>query len=120
MRFCTVLAAFVDVPDFAPAVAGLIGIGVGVDYALLVLTRFRAALETSEPRAAIREAVETAGRSVDRLKAAEQMSVEVLQGKGDMRQTVDAVMSAEQSFQAAVAIRDKIVTAYLEVSRMAI
>lgn len=63
---------------------------------------------------------DTAGRTVDRLKQAEQLSVEVLQGKGDMRQTVDAVMSAEQSFQAAVAIRDKIVTAYLEVSRMAI
>ena len=60
----TVLADFVDVPDFAPAVAGLIGIGVGVDYALLVLTRFRAALETKEPREAIAEAVETAGRSV--------------------------------------------------------
>ena len=60
----TVLANFVNVPDFAPAVAGLIGIGVGVDYALLVLTRFRAALETKEPREAIREAVETAGRSV--------------------------------------------------------
>jgi putative drug exporter of the RND superfamily len=60
----TVLAAVVDVPDFAPAVAGLIGIGVGVDYALLVLTRFRAALETKAPREAIREAVETAGRSV--------------------------------------------------------
>jgi RND superfamily putative drug exporter len=60
----TVLAAYVDVPDFAPAVAGLIGIGVGVDYALLVLTRYRAALETKAPRDAITEAVETAGRSV--------------------------------------------------------
>ena len=59
-----VLAAVVDVPDFAPAVAGLIGIGVGVDYALLVLTRFRAGLETHPPREAIREAVQTAGRSV--------------------------------------------------------
>jgi flagellar hook-basal body complex protein FliE len=29
-------------------------------------------------------------------------------------------MSAEQTLQAAIAIRDKIVTAYLEVSRMAI
>jgi flagellar hook-basal body complex protein FliE len=37
-----------------------------------------------------------------------------------MRSVVDAVMSAEQSLQAAVAIRDKIVTAYLEISRMAI
>ena len=40
----TVLAAFVQVPEFTPAVAGLIGIGVGIDYALLVLTRFRTAL----------------------------------------------------------------------------
>ena len=59
-----VLAAVMDVPDFAPAVAGLIGIGVGVDYALLVLTRFRTALERKPPREAIAEAVETAGRSV--------------------------------------------------------
>src|SRR5215210_4938052 len=36
------LANVVDVPDWTTAVSGLIGIGVGVDYALLVLTRFRA------------------------------------------------------------------------------
>ena len=48
------------------------------------------------------------------------MSIEALQGKADTREVVDAVMSAEQSLQTAVAIRDKIVTAYLEVSRMAI
>jgi putative drug exporter of the RND superfamily len=60
-----VLAAFVDTPDFAPAVAGLIGIGVGVDYALLVLTRFRTALAGgSDVPAAVTEAVTTAGRSV--------------------------------------------------------
>jgi len=59
-----ILATVIDVPDFAPAVAGLIGIGVGVDYALLVLTRFRAALESKTPHEAIVEAVETAGRSV--------------------------------------------------------
>ena len=58
------LAAFMDVPDFAPAVAGLIGIGVGIDYALLVLTRFRAELENHDVRGAIIEAVGTAGRSV--------------------------------------------------------
>ena len=38
------LANVVDVPDWTTAVSGLIGIGVGIDYALLVLTRFRAAL----------------------------------------------------------------------------
>ena len=59
-----VLAAFINVPDWTPAVSGLIGIGVGVDYALLVLTRFRSELETRDKRGAVIEAVGTAGRSV--------------------------------------------------------
>ena len=63
---------------------------------------------------------EAATRTVDNLQQAEQLSAKALQGDGDMRAVVDAVMSAEQSLQAAVAIRDKIVTAYLEISRMAI
>ncbi|WP_395450328.1 flagellar hook-basal body complex protein FliE [Aminobacter sp. UC22_36] len=54
------------------------------------------------------------------LRQAEQLSLAGLQGKADTREVVDAVMSAEQALQAAVAIRDKIVTAYLEVSRMGI
>jgi RND superfamily putative drug exporter len=59
------LANVVDVPDWATAVSGLIGIGVGVDYALLVLTRFRAALHGGKSRHdAVVEAVTTAGRSV--------------------------------------------------------
>jgi putative drug exporter of the RND superfamily len=59
------VALVVDTPDFAPAVAGLIGIGVGIDYALLVLTRFRTAMVSgAEVRDAIVEAVSTAGRSV--------------------------------------------------------
>ena len=41
----------------------MLGIGVGIDYALLILTRYRAALAAGAP-AAIREAVGTAGRSV--------------------------------------------------------
>lgn len=60
------------------------------------------------------------GNSFSTLRQAEQLSIDALQGKADMRQLVDTVMSAEQSLQAAVAIRDKIVSAYLEVSRMAI
>ena len=61
----TILAAAIDVPDWAPSVAAMIGIGVGIDYALLIVTRFRAALDRGlEPRAATAEAVATAGRSV--------------------------------------------------------
>jgi putative drug exporter of the RND superfamily len=59
------LANVVDVPDWTTAVSGLIGIGVGIDYALLVLTRFRAALAEGRDRHdAVVEAVTTAGRSV--------------------------------------------------------
>jgi putative drug exporter of the RND superfamily len=59
------LANVVDVPDWTTAVSGLIGIGVGIDYALLVLTRFRSALRDGKDRHdAIVEAVTTAGRSV--------------------------------------------------------
>lgn len=54
------------------------------------------------------------------LRGAEATSLDALQGKAETRQVVDAIMSAEQSLQAAIAIRDKIVTSYLEVSRMQI
>ena len=63
---------------------------------------------------------DAAGRVAGNLEQAEQLSVKALQGNGDMRAVIDAVMSAEQSLQAAVAIRDKIVSAYLEVSRLQI
>jgi putative drug exporter of the RND superfamily len=59
------LANVIDVPNWTTAVSGLIGIGVGIDYALLVLTRFRAALRAGKDRHdAVVEAVTTAGRSV--------------------------------------------------------
>src|SRR4051794_26828059 len=59
------LANVIDVPDWTTAVSGLIGIGVGIDYALLVLTRFRSALRDGKDRHdAVVEAVTTAGRSV--------------------------------------------------------
>jgi flagellar hook-basal body complex protein FliE len=58
--------------------------------------------------------------AVSTLRGAEGLSLKALQGEVETREVVDAVMSAEQTLQAAIAIRDKIVTAYLEVSRMAI
>ena len=55
------LAAVLPTPDWSSTVAAMLGIGVGIDYALLILTRYRAA---GGGEAAIREAVATAGRSV--------------------------------------------------------
>ncbi len=55
----------VDVPDWAPPVAAMVGIGVGIDYALLIVTRFRGSLaQGQEPRRATLTAVATAGRAV--------------------------------------------------------
>jgi RND superfamily putative drug exporter len=60
-----VAAAAIDMPDWAPAVASLLGIGIGIDDALRILNRFRTALaHGAERQAAVVEAVETAGRSV--------------------------------------------------------
>ena len=59
------IAAVTDVPEFAPAIAGMMAIGVGTDYALLVITRYRAALAAGRgPQEAVAEAIATAGRSV--------------------------------------------------------
>jgi len=51
--------------DFAPFLATMIGLGVGIDYALFILTRFRNGLaEGMEPREAAVAAIDTAGRAV--------------------------------------------------------
>jgi len=63
---------------------------------------------------------QAASKTVGTLENAEKMSIQALKGDADTRQVVDAVMDAQQALQTAVAIRDKIVSAYLEVSRMAI
>ena len=39
-----ILANFLTTPSFAPQVAAMIGIGVGIDYALFIVTRYREAL----------------------------------------------------------------------------
>ncbi|HXF31416.1 MAG TPA: MMPL family transporter [Solirubrobacterales bacterium] len=54
-----------DTAEFAPVLALMIGLGVGIDYALFILTRFRNNLDIGlEPRAAAINAVDTAGRAV--------------------------------------------------------
>lgn len=57
---------------------------------------------------------------VGNLKAAEGQSFAAMRGEVPTREVVDAIMAAEQSLQTAVAIRDKMVTAYLEIARMQI
>jgi RND superfamily putative drug exporter len=55
----------VTVPTFATELAAMIGIGVGIDYALFILTRYRQGLHDGEaPEEAIILALATAGRAV--------------------------------------------------------
>ncbi len=58
-------ASFINLASFTPQFAAMIGIGVGIDYALLVVTRFREALANgmTVPNATVK-AASTAGHAV--------------------------------------------------------
>lgn len=58
--------------------------------------------------------------AVTDLRAGEAAAISGLKGKMSVQQVVEAVMSAEKSLQTALAVRDKVVNAYQEISRMAI
>lgn len=57
---------------------------------------------------------------VGNLKDAEQKSMDGIAGKASVREVVESVMNADQTLQTAMAFRDKIVSAYLEVVKMPI
>lgn len=61
----TLLANVMDVVTFAPLVASMIGLGVGIDYALFIVTRFRQGLRDGlNVEEAVVKAMTTAGRAV--------------------------------------------------------
>jgi RND superfamily putative drug exporter len=65
LSLVTLGTRIVDTASFAPVLAAMIGLGVGIDYALFIVTRFRNNLDEGlEPQAAAIRAVDTAGRAV--------------------------------------------------------
>ena len=59
----------VDTPNFSSELAAMIGLGVGIDYSLFILTRFREAYTSPGPtrgqaRESVVQAMDTAGRAV--------------------------------------------------------
>ena len=59
------LSHVVTTPTFAPEVMAMIGLGVGIDYALFIVTRYRQGLaEGRDPRDAAAVSLATSGRSV--------------------------------------------------------
>ena len=59
------VAAVVDVPDWSTSLAAMMGIGIGIDYMLLMVTRFREWRGVGlDPEAATVATLDTAGRTV--------------------------------------------------------
>jgi len=61
----TVLISVVDAPDWSTSLATMMGLGIGIDYVLLMVTRFREWRAAGlDPRAAMVATLDTAGRAV--------------------------------------------------------
>src|SRR5919204_4255218 len=60
-----VATKLIDTPDFSTQLASLLGLGVGIDYALFIVTRFRESYRSGHDlQASIEAAMDTAGRAV--------------------------------------------------------
>jgi putative drug exporter of the RND superfamily len=65
LSLITLAAALTDFNTITPTLAVMLGLGVGIDYALFIVTRFRQALhDGQDPESAAATAVSTAGRAV--------------------------------------------------------
>ncbi len=65
LTILTLAAGFTDFNTITPIIATMIGLGVGIDYSLFIVTRFRQALhDGATPRDAAAMAASTAGRAV--------------------------------------------------------
>ena len=54
----------------------------------------------------------------DSLKAGEAAAISGISGDTSVQDVVQALMSAEEHLRAAIAVRDRVVAAYQEISRM--
>jgi flagellar hook-basal body complex protein FliE len=61
-----------------------------------------------------------ASGAADSLKHAETASFAGMKGTMSTREVVDAVMQADQSLQTVMAVRDKVVSAFLDITKMQI
>jgi flagellar hook-basal body complex protein FliE len=60
------------------------------------------------------------GSAVDTLRTGEAVAIQGVEGAASPMKVVDSVMAAQRSLQTVLAIRDKAVSAYQEIARMAI
>lgn len=73
------------------------------------------------PGASFADALKQAMSStVDTIKQGEAAALGGIQGTIPLQTVVDRVMEAERTMQAAISVRDKIISAYLDISKMQI
>lgn len=60
------------------------------------------------------------GEAINDLKTGEAAAISGLQGQASVQHVVESVMTAERSLQTAIAIRDRLVSAYQTISQMPI
>ena len=59
------LRTVLDMPDFTTAAVAMVGLGVGIDYALFIVTRYRENLAAGlDPERSVVHSIDTAGRAV--------------------------------------------------------
>ena len=63
---------------------------------------------------------QASGEALHTLKSAESTSMAGIEGKVGVQQVVDSVMSAERTLQTGLALRDKAVAAWQQISQMQI
>jgi flagellar hook-basal body complex protein FliE len=108
----------IDAVASLPGAAGLAAPTSGVERkAATALTGFTQPTQRTDFSQVLSQ---VARDGVSQLQAAEATSLQGLQGQASVQQVVEAVMSAEQTLNTAIAVRDKVVQAYQEISRMQI
>jgi flagellar hook-basal body complex protein FliE len=63
---------------------------------------------------------QAAGDAVGALKAGEAQTVQAVTGKADLTAVTQAVNNAEIALQAVIAVRDRVISAYQDISKMPI
>lgn len=63
---------------------------------------------------------DVSGSTLQSLRDAENVASASIAGKASARDVVERMMSAEQNLQIAISVRDKVITAIQEISRMTI
>ncbi len=76
---------------------------------------------TAQPHADFAQTMASmAADAIATVKTGETTAIAGMQGQAPLQQVVQAVMQADQSLRTVVAVRDKVVGAYQEISRMQI